>query len=163
MKYLIREKIFALTNDFTIKDENESPCYEVQSKFLTIGKKLHFRDMSGTELLYIEQQLFKFLPEYFIYDYKKNLLGKVKKKLSFITAQFDITSSYGNYQMEGDLFRYNFVVRKNGLEVARVSKKFFSFTDHYGVDVADNEDQTFMLALIIVIDQIVHDNKGKNN
>ncbi|WP_304943498.1 LURP-one-related family protein [Vallitalea guaymasensis] len=49
---------------------------------------------------------------------------------------------------------------KNGNIVATVSKEFFSFSDTYGVDVNDNEDYGFIIALVIVIDQIIHDNNN---
>jgi len=51
---------------------------------------------------------------------------------------------------------------KNGVPVAVVSKKFFSFSDTYGVDIADNENHAFILALVIVIDQVLHDNENNN-
>ncbi|TCT14383.1 uncharacterized protein YxjI [Natranaerovirga pectinivora] len=161
MKFKVREKIFSFRDDFTIKDENDNDYFQVTGKIFTIGNKLHFKDMSGNELLYIEQQLLKFLAEYNIYS-KGKVVGKVKKKLTFFRSGFDIISTYGNYEVDGDFFGYNFVIRKNGSVIATVSKKFFSFTDHYGVEIADNEEYIFILALVIVIDQVIHDNSGSN-
>jgi len=43
--------------------------------------------------------------------------------------------------------------------VATISKKFFSLADTYGVEVAANEDQAFILALAIVIDQVIDENE----
>ena len=38
------------------------------------------------------------------------------------------------------------------LEVASVSKRFFSWTDTYGVDVAPGEDDVLILACTVVVD-----------
>ena len=70
---------------------------------------------------------------------------------------FDISSVYSNYNIDGNLFAYDFSIFKNGSPVAIISKKWFSFSDTYGVSVDDNEDAAFILALVIVLDQIYHD------
>jgi uncharacterized protein YxjI len=40
--------------------------------------------------------------------------------------------------------------------VAEVSKRWFSFSDTYGVDIADGEDDTLILASTVVIDMVCH-------
>ncbi|MDR5658495.1 hypothetical protein RH915_03230 [Serpentinicella sp. ANB-PHB4] len=52
---------------------------------------------------------------------------------------------------------------KNGKYVASVNKKWLSFADTYMTDIADDEDQPFMLALVIVIDQVLHDRNHNNH
>jgi uncharacterized protein YxjI len=42
--------------------------------------------------------------------------------------------------------------------MADVSKKWFSLSDTYGIEVYDTENTEFILALAIVIDQVLHDN-----
>jgi hypothetical protein len=46
--------------------------------------------------------------------------------------------------------------REGGRVVAEVSKKWFAFTDTYGVDIADGEDAVLILASTVVIDMIAH-------
>jgi uncharacterized protein YxjI len=40
--------------------------------------------------------------------------------------------------------------------VAEVSKRWFSWTDTYGVEVADGEDPVLILASAVVIDMVCH-------
>ena len=42
-----------------------------------------------------------------------------------------------------------------------MSKKYFSWTDSYGVDIADGEDDVLILASTVVIDICCHANEGK--
>ncbi|KPU45889.1 hypothetical protein OXPF_03570 [Oxobacter pfennigii] len=160
MKYLIRQKIFSIGDNFTIKDEMENDKFIVKGKVFALGDKLRIYDTSENEVSYIEQKLFKFLPEYNIYLYGKHC-ATVKKKFTFLTHKFDIDSSMGEYKVEGDFFGFEFNITKDGNVVASVSKKFFSFSDTYGVDIDDDENHGFLLALVIVIDQVIHDNKNK--
>ena len=68
MRYLIKERIFSFADRFTINDESNRPQYEVVGKIFAIGNKLNFYDIRGKHILYIEQKIFRLLPEYSIYD-----------------------------------------------------------------------------------------------
>ena len=87
-------------------------------------------------------------------------LAVVKKKFAFFHQRFKIDSIYGEYTLEGlDVFAHSYKVTKNGITVASVSKKFFSMTDSYGVEISGEEDDVFILALVIVLDQVLFDNQ----
>ncbi|NLG88908.1 MAG: hypothetical protein GX494_06775 [Clostridiaceae bacterium] len=156
MKYLIRQKIFSFRDSFTIKNEFNEDCYKVYGKILTVGNKLFLTDMQDRELFYIEQKLFRFLPEYTIYQNGIEI-ANVKKRFTLFRPSFDITSTYGYFNIEGNFLAYDFTIYKNGTPAAVVSKKWFSLSDTYGVSVTDNENHAFILALVIILDQIYHD------
>ena len=60
--------------------------------------------------------------------------------------------------MEGlDIFAHSFTLTKNEQTVAVVSKEFFSLSDSYGVEISGGEDHAFILALVIVLDQVLYD------
>ena len=61
------------------------------------------------------------------------------------------------------MLAYNFRILKDGRVVARVDKAFFSFRDTYAVDISPGEDEGFLLAVCIVIDQTLHDNNHNNH
>lgn len=157
MRYILRQKIFALSDKFYIKDEGDRPKYYVEGRLFTFGDKLKLFDLEGTELMYIEQKLFRFLPEYYIYRVGK-LVAKVKKEFTFFRPKFNIESAYGDFTIEGDIFAHDFTILKDRKPVASVSKKWLSFSDTYYVDIADDEDHPFILSLVIVLDQVFHDN-----
>jgi len=159
LKYLIREKIFSFGDNFTIKDEFDNDVFFVRGKVFSLGDKLTLEDALGNEVVYIEQKLFKFLPEYSIFLSGK-YAARVKKEFSFFRPKFYIDSNMGQFTIDGDIFSHNFQILKNGIPIAMVSKQFFAFSDAYGVDISDNEDQDFILALVIVLDQVLHDDKN---
>ncbi|TYQ12961.1 UNVERIFIED_CONTAM: uncharacterized protein YxjI [Acetivibrio alkalicellulosi] len=159
MRYIVRQKIFSLRDSFTIKDEFENDVYIVKSQLLSFGNKLRIFDTQENELCFIEQQLFRLMAEYNIYT-EGELSATVKKKFALFKNDFDITSSKGQYYVDGSLFAYEFNIYKDGKLVGSVSKKYFSFSDTYGVEINDEEDQLLILALVIVIDMVCHNNKN---
>ena len=46
-RYQIREKIFSLGDDFSIKDEVGQKVFTVRSKLFSLGDKLVLEDMAG--------------------------------------------------------------------------------------------------------------------
>lgn len=159
MRYLIRERIFSIGDSFTIQDEMGMPRYEVRSKVFTIGNKLTIYDMNGKTLAYIEQKIFKLLPEYYIY-LDGRMVARVKREFTLFKPRFNIDSELGSFRVEGDVLAHDFCILKNNWEVARIAKKWISFSDTYSVDISDSENQPFMLALVIVLDQVLYDNRG---
>ncbi|MFA9397605.1 MAG: LURP-one-related/scramblase family protein [Clostridiaceae bacterium] len=162
MRYQIRQKVFSFGDNYTIKGDNDEPCFIVKGKILSIGDKSSIQDLQGNELFYIEQKVFRLLPEYHIFE-NGNHVAMVKKEFTFFRPRFIIESQYGNYNIDGDLFGYNYQILKNGVEVVVINKRFFAFSDTYGVDIENGENQAFLLAMVIVIDQVIHDNKNNNN
>lgn len=160
MKYLIREKVFSFSDRFTIKDENNNPQYEVVGKILSIGNKLDIYNMQGNKVLYIEQKVLRFLPEYILYK-DGNIVGRINKELTLFKPRFKIESQFGKFSIDGDVFKHNFNILNNGRPIAWINKRWVSLSDTYSVDISDEEDQAFILAMVIVLDQILYDNKNE--
>ena len=160
MRLYIREKIFSFGDNFSITDENGNEAFRVLGQVFSFGNKLRLYDNRDTELIYIEQKLFRFLPEYTIYAVNSEL-ATVKKNLSFFSHNFSIDSIYGSYEIQGDFTAHSFSLYKSGESfAASMEKKWFSFGDSYVIEIADSENIPFTLALVIVIDQAIHDNQN---
>lgn len=162
MKYEIKQKIFSFGDNFTIKNQHDEDQYIVEGKVFSIGDKLKIKDLEGNELLYIEQEIFRFLPEYNIYRGETHL-ANVKKEFAFFRHEFTIDSEVGDYTLEGDFFGHDFQLLRDGEVIANINKEWFSFSDTYIAEIDDKVDQAFTLALVIVVDQVIHDNKNKGN
>jgi len=159
MRFIVKQRIFSFGDNFTIKDEAGNDCFTVRGKVFALGDKLRIYDMQGHELFYIEQRLFRFLPEYTIYQFGRPV-ATVKKQFSLFKPRFNIWSAYGDFTIEGNFLGMDFSIYKNGEHVAQVSKRWLAWGDTYGVDIADDENYAFILALVIVIDQVIH---GENH
>ena len=162
MKFMVKQKILSLSDSFVIHDEDNRPVYRVAGKLFSFGDQLTIYDMNNQEQIYIEQKLFKLLPEYHFFENGRQV-AVVKKEFTFFKPKFNVESESGRYTIEGNLLGYNFRVLKDGIVVAQVDKAFFAFRDTYSVEVSPGEDQRFLLALCIIIDQTLHDRNHNNH
>ena len=50
---------------------------------------------------------------------------------------------------------------RSGRHVGSVSKEYFSFSDSYGVQIVDGEDDVAILSTVLVIDQVLDDQERR--
>lgn len=158
MKYIIKQKLFSLRTGFNIKNEFEEDVYSIKGEVLSLGKKLRLYDFEGNELVYIEQELFNFLPVYKIYI-DGEVKAKVKKKFTLFRTEFSIESNGKEYTLEGDFLAHEYRILMQNKVIANISKEWFTFADTYGVEISDVESHPFILALVIVLDQACHEGR----
>lgn len=157
MRYLMKQKLFCFGDDFTIKDEADNAVFFVDGKVFTLGDKLSFQDMRGNELAFIQQKLLAWGPTYEIYCQGK-LAAVVKKQLfTFFRCAFTVdVPGPDDLEAEGNFLDLEYTFRRGSQRIAEVSKRWFAFSDTYGVDIADGEDDVLILASTVVIDMVCH-------
>ena len=158
MKYVMRQKLLSWGNDFTIKDETGADRYFVDGRALSLGDKLSFQDMQGNELAFISQRLLSWGPTYEIYERGQRVATIKKKIFTLFRDVFEMEdAAAGDLDATGDFFDLEYTFTRDGRTIATVSKRFFSWTDTYGVDIADGEDEILILAAAVVIDMVSHE------
>jgi uncharacterized protein YxjI len=163
MRYVMKQKLFCFGDDFCIKDAAGNDVFFVDGKVFAIGQKLSFQDMNGKELAFIRQKLLSWGPTYEIY--RDGQLAAVVKKHLFTLFRCAFTVDVpgpDDIEAQGSFLDMEYEFTRGGRQVAEVSKRWFSFTDTYGVDIADNEDQILILASTVVIDMVCHADHKKS-
>ena len=157
MRYVMKQKLFSLGDDFHIKDDAGRDVFFVDGKVFSLGKKLSFQDMDGNELAFIKQKLLSWGPTFEIHRAGK-LCAVVKKSLfSFLRCKFTVdVPGPDDLLAEGDFLAHEYAFTRHGQQVAAVSKRWFSLTDTYGIDIAEGEDDVLILASTVVIDMACH-------
>src|SRR5213078_2686629 len=157
MLYMMKQKILCLGDDFVIKDGAGRDLFYIDGRAFSIGKKLSFQDMSGNELAFIEQKLLSWGPTYEIHR-NGNLAAVVKKELfTLFRCHFTVdVPGPDDVEAQGNFLDMEYTFTRGGQTVASVSKRWFSFSDTYGVEVADGEDDVLVLAATVVIDMVCH-------
>ena len=155
--YRIKEKFWSWGNDFTITDERGNDRFLIDGQAFSWGDKLSFQDLQGTELAFISQKLLSFKPCYQILV-KGSVFAEVVKEFSWFQQKFTLDVPGPNdYEINGSFWQHEFEFTRSGRRVASVSKKHWDWTDSYGVDIVDGEDDVSILCACIVIDQVLHD------
>jgi uncharacterized protein YxjI len=159
VRYVIKQKVLALRDSFAIRDASGEKVFRVKGKLISVGDKLTFRSADGTKVASIRQKVVSLVPRYRIRRDGK-LLAEVKKKhISVLKAKFKVRMQDGSpdLQIVGNLLDHEYSVRRGDAEVARITKKWVSFGDSYGVQVDKGEDDVLILACAIVVDMICHE------
>ncbi|MDB4914544.1 MAG: hypothetical protein JWM95_2188 [Gemmatimonadetes bacterium] len=160
----MKQKLLSWGDDFYIKDENEHDVYFVDGKAFSFGDQLSFQDLNGHELAYIRQQLFAWGKTYEIT--RNGAVAAIVKKELFALFHHRFTVDVpgpDDLEAEGDFMDHEYTFRRGDRVVATVSKQWFSWTDTYGIEIADDEDQVLILASAVVVDQACHPDGGKRH
>lgn len=163
MRYVMKQKIWCLGDDFRIQDADGNDRYVIDGRAFSIGHKLSFQDLSGNELAFIRQRLLSWGPAYEIY--RGGVLAAVVKKhlFTFFHCKFEVDGPGANdFEASGDFMDHEYeIIGAHGV-AARVSKRWFRLSDTYGVEIADGQDQILFLATATVIDLVCHDQHDKH-
>ncbi|MBW7573937.1 LURP-one-related/scramblase family protein [Caproiciproducens faecalis] len=160
MNLYIKQKIFSLRDKYNVYDELGDPVYAVEGELFTWGAKIHLCDLMGNELYYIQQKLFKFLPEYEIYT-GNQFCARIKKEFTFFTPRLNVQSSYGDFEITGSFMEMDFIIQRNGQVFGEIHKKWLSWADTYCLTVTNPEDAAFFTSLVIAIDNCMHNESNK--
>ena len=163
MRYMMKQKLFSWGDDFRIQNEAGQDTFFVDGRAFSLGNKLSFEDMAGNELAFIQQKLLSWGPTYEIYR-SGQLAAIVKKHLfTFFNCRFTVdVPGPDDLEAQGSFTDMEYTFARGNQTVAQVSKKWFSWSDTYGVDIADGQDDILILASTVVIDMVCHaDNKNR--
>lgn len=161
MRYVMKQKLIALGDDFTIQDENGNDVFLVDGKVLSFGDKLVFKDRAGNELVRIEQKLLAWGPTYEIHR-GGELVATVKKSIfTLLHCRFSVdVPGPDDLEARGDFLDHEYSFTRHGRPVANVSKRWFSWRDTYGIEIAPGEDDVLLLACAVVVDMACHKDEG---
>ena len=91
------------------------------------------------------------------------MFAEVVKEWTWFNKKFTLDIPGPNdYEIKGSFWQHEFQFLRGGQEVAHISKGLWNWTDTYGVDIDDGEDEVSILCACIVIDQVLHD-EGNND
>jgi len=157
MRYMMKQKFWSFGDDFHIKDQEGRDVFFIDGKAFSWGKKLSFQDMDGNELAFISQKMFSLKPRFEVFCGGKKF-AEVIKEWSWFKSKFTLDVPGPNdYTIAGSFWEHEYDFERGGESVAWVSKKYFSWTDTYGIEIVDGEDDVAILATCVVIDLVCHD------
>lgn len=160
MRYMLRQKMFSFGDKFAIKNEAGEDMFYVSGKVFTIGHKLSFQDMQERELAYIRQKMLTFMPRY---EIERDGMEPVvlKKNFTFFRDAFAVTlPQNGELLIQGSFTDFEYTFTRNDQQIAQASKRWFTMTDTYGVDIAEGEDDIMILACVVAVDLIHKDRRA---
>jgi len=155
MKQLyIKQKVFSLSGQFTVKDEQEKDVYYVEGSFMKVPKTFSIMNTAREEIALITKKMLSFLPKFFVEVNGQELLT-IKKEFSFFKARYTIDAA--GIDVHGNWWEMDFEVLQNGEVVGKVNKEWFTWGDSYKVQILNEEMETIIIALVVAIDCVKAD------
>jgi len=152
MRLYIKQKVWSFKDHFTIKDDMERDVYYVEGEFLTFAKKLRLFNQQNEEQLYIEQKLWRFLPEYDLFQDEQKV-ATVKKELALFKNNYTILGP--DWYIEGSVMAHDYVIKEGDKVIADINKKWLSWGDSYEIIIHDEKSVSVLLGVVIVIDAVI--------
>jgi uncharacterized protein YxjI len=59
-------------------------------------------------------------------------------------------------EAKGNIVDHEYTIERDGDHVAEISKRWFRVRDTYGIEIAGDENDALLLAVVVCIDQISH-------
>jgi len=159
----MKQKLFTWGDDFHIRDETGREVFFVDGKALSFGDQLSFQSLDGVELAFIRQKVLSWGATYEIHR-NGALAAVVSKELfTFFSCRFTVdVPGPDDLEAKGDFTDHEYVFTQGDRSVATVSKKWFSWADTYGVEIADGQDEVLILAATVVIDMACHGDRRRS-
>ncbi|GGM23617.1 hypothetical protein GCM10011351_06750 [Paraliobacillus quinghaiensis] len=148
-KLYIKQKVFSLGGNFTVKDESEQDKYVIEGSFLSIPKTFTIKDTAENEIGTITKKVFSFLPKFFVEVHGEEVVT-IQKEFSFFKSRYHIDGR--GIEVQGDWWDKNFEVVSHGEVVGQVNEKWFTWGDTYEVIVKDESLEHIIISLVVAID-----------
>ncbi len=149
MKLLFKQRFFSWFDSYDIYDERGNTVYVVKGQ-LSWGHCLKIFDGAGREVGMVQERIFTLLPKFEMY-LEGTYIGCISKEFTFFKPHYNIDCN--GWHVEGDFFEWDYwVLDRENVRVAQVSKQLFNLTDTYVIDVEKSEDALCALMLVLAID-----------
>ncbi|MEU1587007.1 LURP-one-related family protein [Micromonospora sp. NPDC005710] len=162
--FVIRERFFSVGDDFDVLDEHGNKVFHVDGKVLSVRNKVVIEDASGQEVATLHRHLVALRPTYEIRiggekaaEVRKNLLTPFRDKFTIDVPGPD------DLEMKGDLLDHEYVIERDGTEVASVSKRWLTIRDTYAVKVTAGVDPLLIIGSVLALDLALNRAKKKDD
>jgi uncharacterized protein YxjI len=154
-RYRMREKLFAIGDDFWIETEDGQRAFKVDGKALRIRSTFILQSPSGDELFKIQEKKLHVRDTMEI-ERNGDTVATIKKALiTPLRDRYAIeVKDGGELSAKGNIVDHEYEIERDGDKVAEVSKRWFRVRETYGIEIAPGENDALILAATVCIDEM---------
>jgi uncharacterized protein YxjI len=153
-RFLMREKLLAIGDDFWIENDRGERAYKVNGKAFRVRQTFVLEDLSGHEVARIQERKLSIRDKVAV-ERGGDTVATVHKALVGLRDRFAIDVRHGpDMKAHGNIVDHEYEIERDGDTVATISKRWFRLRESYGVDVAAGEDVALILAMTVAIDSL---------
>lgn len=157
-KYQMREKLFAIGDDYWIETDGGERVFKVNGKAVRIRDTFVLETPGGEELFTIQEKKLSVRDKMEVERGGRTAATVKKALVSPLRDRFSIDVEDGeDMEAKGNIVDHEYKIERGGEKVAEVSKRWFRVRDTYGIEIVSDQDDALILAVTVCIDQMTHD------
>ncbi|MGW6139144.1 LURP-one-related/scramblase family protein [Streptomyces sp. NPDC055144] len=162
MRYEVRERLFAVGEDYWIEDEQGHKAFLVDGKAMRLRDTFELKGPDGRVLIDIHEKMFA-LRDTMVIERGDEALAKIKRKrLSLLRNHYRVELVDGTeLDVSGKILDREFVVEYDGDMLAHISRRWLRVRDTYGVDVIrEDADPALLIAIAVCVIHLAEKERG---
>ena len=154
-RYRMREKMFAIGDDYWIETENGDRVFKVNGKAMRARETFILESPSGDEIFKIQEKKLSIRDKMKIERGGDTVATVHKALITPLRDRFDIElEEGGELSAKGNIVDHEYEIERDGQKVAEISKRWFRVRDTYGIEIAPGENDALILAATVCIDEM---------
>jgi len=160
-RYRMREKLFAIGDDFWIETEDGERAFKVDGKALRVRSTFILESPAGEELFKIQEKKLH-IRDTMAIERDGERVATIKKALiTPLRDRFAIElDDGGELSAKGNIVDHEYEIERDGHKVAEISKRWFRVRETYGIEIAPEENDALILAAAVCIDEMAEVRPG---
>jgi uncharacterized protein YxjI len=159
MKFMMRERMFAIGEDYWIEDETGQRAFLVDGKALRLRQTFELKDAGGEVLTVIKKKMIS-VRDTMVVERDGDAVAKVRKKLiSPLRHRMTIELADGQeWTATGDIIEKNYEIESEQGVVARTSRKWFRIRESYGIEIV-HPDVPLVISVAVAVEELAEKDK----
>ena len=155
IRYRMREKLFAIGEDFWIETEAGERAFKVDGEALRIRDTFILKGPGGEDLFKAQAKKLHIRDTMKI-EHDGDTTATIKKALvTPLRDRFSIELADGTeLKAKGNILDHEYKIERDGDTVAEVSKRWFRVRETYGIEIASDQNDALLLAVAACIDEM---------
>ena len=156
MRVKISNKLFSITGKSKVRDEEGKDLFKVKGRFLSPTKLKKICDLEGNTLFVVRNKWFNWLHHTtYIFNADGEQIGYITKNKYSISNSIKAEDFEDDLKITGKFFHRTLNILKNGNQIGTITVDWSFFTDKFTLEVNENENLAFYVALVIAVDNLI--------
>jgi len=153
MRFLVRDRLLGIGDDYWIEDEHGNKVFLVDGKAMRLRDTFELKDTQGRVLIDIHQKMLA-LRDTMVIERDGEALARIKRKrLSLLRHHYRVSMVDGTeLDVSGKILDREFAVEYDGELLAVISRRWLHIRETYGVDVVrEDADPALLIAVTVCV------------
>ncbi|MEV6378311.1 LURP-one-related family protein [Streptomyces sp. NPDC051773] len=153
MKYLVRDRLLGIGDDYWIEDEHGHKAFLVDGKAMRLRDTFELKDTQGQVLIDIRRKMFALRDTVVVERGGEPLATVRRKRLSLLRNHFRVSLTDGTeLDVSGKILDREFVIEYDGELLAHISRRWLRVRETYGLDIVrDDADPALLIAVTVCV------------